>query len=186
MRQLKDRHNIELEELQDEFEAIGEDFTTNYKRLPIYLDNLMAYLSKSFGCKVIRNYKKYKVNFIIIGLPNDVAMCSHFYVYLSRVLINESKGRKNKNAFCRGMIHSIMEKLSPKKEEHEVSSAQKDVMVCKNSAINKYIDAKIGKLTTRTIYIKSDNNAYSEGRAKGLNVPLSNPIKGRGQLQIGM
>ena len=183
---IKAQHNIDLEELEyDEFEAIGEDLTTNYKRLPIYLDNLMAYLAKAFNCKVIRNHKNYKINFIIVGLPHDTVMCSHFYQYLSRVLINESKGRKNKNAFCRGMIHSIIEKLMPKQDQ-DVSAAQKGVMVHRESAINKYIAAKIGKTVKRRVGTRRDDNAYNEGRAKGRNVSLSNPIKGRGQRQIGM
>lgn len=188
MQKLKAKYNIELEELkQDEFEAIGEDITTEYTRLPVYLENLIAYLSKAFDCRVIRNRKNYKVNFIIVGLNNDVAMCSHFYTYLSRVLVNESKGRKNKNAFCRGMIHSIMEKLSPKKEEQEVSNTQKNIIIYKDAAINKYIAAKIGKTHTRSsVYTRRDDNAYNEGREKGRSVSLSNPIKGRGQRQIGM
>lgn len=34
--------------------------------------------------------------------------------------------------------------------------------------------------------IKMNNTSYNEGRKKGKNVSLSNPIKGRGQRQIGM
>jgi len=186
---IKMKYNIELEDLEcDEFEATGEDVITEYTRLPKYLETLLAHLSKAFNCQSIRmRPKNRKVNFKIVGLPHEIVMCIHFYKYLSRVLINESKGRKNKNAFCRGMIHSIIEKISPPKPTGEdVSLNQSGVIIYRDAAIKNYIAAKIGKIQNRKFYTTHNDNSYAEGRARGKTVSLNSPIKGSGQRQIGM
>lgn len=184
--ELKKQYNIDLEELNfDEFEATEETIDVGYIRIPRYLQCLINSLSTAFNCKVIKTTKNKKPFFTIVGLPHDVVMCNHFYKYLSRILINESKGRKNKNAFCMGMIDSIMEKLMPVKED-SITEEQNAVVIHRNSAINKYIAAKIGPLKKRRTYIKRNKKEYSDGKAKGKNVSLRTPVKGNGQIKIGM
>lgn len=185
---LKEKYNISLEELKySEFEAVGENVETGYIRVPMYLEFLIYHLSQAFNCRAIRPRKKgRKASFIVVGLPHDVAMCNHFYLYLSRVLINESRGVKNKNAFCKGMIVSIMEKLSPEKPKEDISEAQKGVIVHRGNAIQKYIDSKIGKVRKRTSYTRHNESDYNAGLKKGKSVSLNNPINGRGQAKIGM
>lgn len=185
---IKEQYNIDLEKVElEDFEAVGENIETEYKRLPQYLDNLIGHLALAFNCRVVRSFtKERKTYFIVIGLPHDVAMCNHFYRYLSRVLVKESKGRKNKNAFCRGMIHAIMEKLVPKKEDGEKTESQRGVVIYRDAAIKKYMDAKIGKTRKRYAYTKKDDNAYNAGRQRGKGVSLNKPVNGRGQIKIGM
>jgi hypothetical protein len=187
IKKIKDQYNIDLKELEaDEFEAIGEDVIVDYIRIPLYLQSLICYLCDAFNCKVIRNYPKNKKSvFTVVGLPHDVVMCNHFYKYLSRVLINESKGRKNKNAFCMGMIDSIMKKLMPVKEDN-ITVEQNAVILHRDSAINKYIAAKIGKLKNQKVYYKKNESDYNAGKAKGKNVSLSTPVQGNGQRVIGL
>lgn len=184
---LKKQYNIDLEELEvEEFEATGEKIIVDYIRVPQYLQSLIASLTKAFNCRVIKTPSKNKKSiFTVVGLPHDVVMCNHFYKYLSRVLINESKGRKNKNAFCMGMIDSIMKKLMPVKED-SITEEQNAVVIHRNSAINKYINAKIGKLRRQKRYYKQNESAYNAGKDKGKNVSLSTPVQGRGQIKISL
>ena len=187
---IKDKYNIELEDLEiNEYAATSEDIIIDYIRIPQYLQTLIANLAYAFNCKVIRTPSVNKKSiFTVIGLSHDVVICNHFYKYLSRVLINESKNEKNKNSFCIGMIDSIMKKLVPVKNnvKEQPTKEQHAVVINRNAAIDKYIKEKIGRTRTQKRYYKKDLSAYDAGRNRGNTVSLSKPVQGNGQIKIGM
>lgn len=181
---LKNEYNIELEDLEiNEFEAVGEEVDMKYVRIPLYLQSLISALADVFDCKVIKTNKSI---YNIIGLPQDVTICKHFYKYLSRIFINEAKGRKNKNAFCEGMLVSIIKKLSPPTNNDKPTKEQKAVVINKSNAVEEYIKEKIGKVKNTTRYIKGNEDSYNDGMLKGESVSLSTPVECNGQIKISL
>ena len=189
--QLKKKYNIDLKDLlEDEYEATGTTIETGYKKVPRYLSILLAELADVFDCKVVRMSEKSAngtVKYILVGLPHDVTMCEHFYIYLSRIIKSEARGRKNKNDYCFGMILAIIEKLSPTKEkESPESKNERGIVIHKNTAVNKYIADKIGKIRKRTTSFRRDEDSHKAGMKKGSSIPLGKPVNNVGQVKLGM
>lgn len=174
---LRDKYNISMEEINtEEFEAIGEVVETGYKRVPGYLEILACELGACFDVKVVISHK-HKGKFILVGLEQDVLTTKHFFIYLSRVLISEAKGKKNKNAYCFGIIEEICNRLKP--QENKAQSTGTDLTVCKASAIRKYIAAEFGRTTSKTSNIGGTQDDISAGKQRGKNISLSKPMSSK-------
>jgi hypothetical protein len=175
---LKKQYNISFEEVQrEEFEAIGAEVQTGYKRVPLYLELLASELGVCFDCSIIKPRAK-KGTFIFVGLENDTILAKHFFVYLSRILIAEAKGRKNKNAYCWGIILEISAKLKPAKDEEIKASTETGLIISKESAIRRYIAKEFGKTTSKSSKISGSQEDVDSGKNRGKDISLGKPVSG--------
>lgn len=174
---LREKHNITIEEIELGKYNINEDFVEiGYKSVPIYLNYLCSSLVTLYNCKAIRKNNK----FYFYGIDKDVIICKYFYIYLSRKLISLSKGQKNKNSYCCGIINEVIKRLTPEKNNDTSLSDDKSLIVIKKNIIENYIQKIYGSnITSQSIKITGTKESYNNGSKVGKTISLNTAINNK-------
>lgn len=137
-----------------------------------------------FGVRTIRDNNGYEgVKLIFVGLPSDVDIAMHVFIYLSRCFrgawqIARAKNRRLKReAYLDGLMQGVASKLAEMRREAEAS------ITAIQPSLQAYIDKKWGDtVVTKTVKSKpirahrSSMEGYLAGRKIDIHTPLETAV----------
>lgn len=160
---------------------------------------LFAVMAEVFECQTVRTHElNGRFSFSFFGFSRDVDLAVHFFIFLRRTVHKKSemyaksqaygregtaayRSRLNKiiDAYAQGITVTIARRLQEMfvKRTQTATSEGKELMVLKESEIEKVIIENFPELTKARPLKKIDYSVFEQGKEEGHNIALSKPIK---------
>ena len=168
---------------RDDMEFIGASKSTDWGYF------LGFAIAKAFDCKGIS--MKYRGAFAFMGYADDVDTCKWFFDYLQIEIYmwaeKFSKGKRKQNAYARGMVTTIRERLVSlyRKVEEIIPSDCRALIVINKEKVKQFAKNEFPSTHThKSVKLGGNRNAYMTGREDGKNLDLTNHNRSKVSEQV--
>lgn len=207
---LLDQYNLDMADLQEKPEAIGEHNLPAADMIPLWIANLATVTAEHFNCKCLISKRRpqgsWKTVQIIkfIGTPTDTAILEYVFTYLQRTIKNIAERtptppgmntRRFRESFKIGAVMGLQEKLRDIRRASAGAPAQQatvkftttgaELVTVKRDALAMFIRDKYPRIKNSSNGYRPSATGYHAGAAAGRNININAGInQGNGTRRI--